>query len=507
MSFPRPLVIPLALLLAGSACTDRAADTSSIYPKKIVAAPEGGGSAPPAFTLSDAESDSSLQTPKIDLTYDERVVQVLTANLDADDANEQVIVVKSAGGDASSGTAASLKLIVADFDNALNGYVRSWETSLGALDERTVRTAAKDVIGNHTLQIVVSGMTKSNQADLSVWKIVSQASGRLSYAPIFTQESDLSVEIAESDRGVGYSEGYSNGASFPIVVFSRVPGSTDVSSIIRDTYRYSFPAQIYVLDRHETVKVEKAVTDRLAALLKSGSPDLLKRYLEGIWYKDDGEGKSDQKILTINTETGEIALYSKNAQEVYNWKYSRRSLFNTLHVYTESALLKSVQPNFTLVLNSPDELSVEITEYSMAEQALNEEWGGKYVRHKEPAAADGGKPQAVSTLLRGEYVSQTGVRVTFAYPSFTWREGSVSEKGGFCVTPIENDGTAKYLLSLKVVADEGLTVTDKFFTLDFTPPPPGTDPADAFTLKPAQTSVYGVLTLKGQPLSFTRQTQ
>ncbi|MBN2353309.1 MAG: pallilysin-related adhesin [Spirochaetales bacterium] len=500
MRIPRPLFTLLPLLLAGFACSGRTAGTNTMYPRRIVPTPEGGGSVLPLITRNEAESDLSLQTPKIGLSYDERVEQVLTTNLDADDTNEQLIVVKGADGEA-----ASLKLVIADFDAAQNRYVRSWDTEIGALDDRTVRIAVKDVMGNHALQIVLSGTTRSNAAVLGVWKIASQASGRLSYAPIFMRESDLSVEIAESDRGVGYSEGYSNGASFPIVVFSRVPGSSDVTSIIRDTYMFSFAAQAYLLQRHETVKVQKAATDRLSDLLQSGSPELLKQYLQGIWYKDDGAGKADQKILTVSTETGEIAFYSKDVQEVYNWKYSRRSLFNTLHIYTESALLKSVQPNITAVLDSPTELSIEITEYSTMEQWLNEEWGGKYVRRTETAAADGGRTRTTSWLLRGEYVSQTGVRAAFEYPSFTWREGVVPAEGGFCVTRVDDGGTARYLLSLKIIADQGLTVTDKFYILELTPPPTGNDPASAFILKPAQTSVYGILALKGQPLVFTRQ--
>ena len=151
------------------------------------------------------------------------------------------------------------------------------------------------------------------------------------------------------------------------------------------------------------------------------------------------------------------------------------------------------------------------------EQWLNEEWGGKYVKLKDQQSAGsertaGDRMRAAASLLQGEYVSQTGVHAAFAYPLFTWKEGAVTETGGFCVTETEDEGAIRYLLSLKVIADQGLTVTDKFFTMDLTPPPPSGSPADgapatAFTLKPAQTTVYGVVNLKGQPLAFTRQAQ
>jgi hypothetical protein len=507
MKFFRPLTALLPLALLAPACTGAPAGTASPYPKKIVAMPEGSESGPPLFNQNDTESESYLQMPKIALAYDETLVQVLTTNLDADEANEQVIVAKTAGRED-----APLKLIVADYDGAQGRYVRSWETAIGALDERTIRVAAKDIIGNHTFQIIASGMTRDNRASLSAFRIVSQASGRLAYAPIFQLESEVSVEVEESDRGVGYSEGYSMGASFPIIVFSRDPASTDVSSIVRDTYGYSWSTLTYVLQRHETIQVEKAATEKLAGLLQSSSPELLTNYIQGIWYKSDEGGKNDEKILAINTEAGEIAFYSKDVQEVYNWKYSRRSLYNTLHIYTESELLKAVQPNITATLDSPTELTISITEYSTMEQWLNEQWGGTYVKLNQAQAAarelsagvQAGRP---SSFLQGEYVSPTGVHLTFADPAFTWKEGGQTETGGYSVSPFKDGETAVYLLSLKFMADQGLVIKDKFFTVDFTPEPKNGSPAQAFTLKPVQTTVYGIVTLKDQPLSFARQSR
>ena len=147
MKITRPLLLLLPLLLAWPGCSGGTGATAAGYPRKIVPLPEGGDSTLSLPNQNDTETESYLQTPKIELAYDEKLVQVLTTNLDADQANEQVIIAKGVGGEA-----APLKLIIADYDDARGGYARSFETEIGALDERTIRIAVKDVIGNHTLQ-------------------------------------------------------------------------------------------------------------------------------------------------------------------------------------------------------------------------------------------------------------------------------------------------------------------------------------------------------------------
>jgi hypothetical protein len=489
-----------------TACSGNTIGTPSGFPRKIIPMPEGGGSTQPLFNQNDTESESYLQMPKIALGFDEKLVQVLTTNLDADEANEQVIVAKGADREG-----APLKIIIADYENAQNGYVRSWESGIGALDEKTIRLAAKDVIGNHTIQIITTGMNRTNQASLSAFKITSPPGARLTYVPIFQLDAEVSVEIEESDRGVGYSEGYSFGASFPIVVFRNDPAAADTSSIIRDTYEYAPALQRYTLQRHETIKVEKAATEQLAGLLQNSSPDLLKKYVQGIWYKADESGKNDEKVMAINPDTGEIAFYNQNSQEVYTWKYSRRSLYNTLHIYAESALLKSVQPNITVVLNSPAELSIEITDYSAMEQWLNVQWGGAWVKRSRTEMtavrqAESGPAQNALLPAAGEYLSQNGVRLTLASPTFFWQEGSHRETGGYSIFMFDSRGKKQYVLSLKTMTEQGLNAIDRFFTMELKGPALKEGaPLQSFTLRPAQTTVYGIVNLKGQPLSFTRQ--
>jgi hypothetical protein len=265
-----------------------------------------------------------------------------------------------------------------------------------------------------------------------------------------------------------------------------------------------------VLQKTEHVKTDAAAASQLSNLLQNSTPELLKKYIKGIWYKADEMGKSDEKILAFDPESEDVSFYSGDVQEVYNWKYSRRSLFNTLQIYTESALLKSVQPNITVVLHSPTELTIAVTEYSTMEQWLNEQWGGTYVKLDKKATegreqAVAGAPRLAGPFFEGEYLSPEGASINFSYPRFSWRNGEKPQEGGFAVVEFLYGDTTQYLLELKVIEDQGLVVTDLFFIIETSDVPKADVPLSSFTLKPARTGVYGIVDMKGQPLQFTRK--
>jgi hypothetical protein len=502
-----PALPLLVVFICAVSCTsDPSGDAA--FPKKIVAMPENGVSTLPLTGQGDSEGESYLQLPKIALVPGEKLVQVLTTNLDPDEANEQVVITKR-----SDGATAPLRMIIADFENAERGYVRRFQTDLGATDDRTVRIDISDIIGNNTLQIVVSGMNAATQATLDAFRPVPSGGGRLIYQPFCRLASEGTIEIDESDSA-GYSGGHRYGTSFPIIIYHSDPSSNVASALVKETFTYNYGVQAYTLRKSEHIQTEISAASRLTSLLQNSTPELLKKYIKGIWYKADELGKSDEKICAFDPEGENVAFYTRDVQEVYQWKYSRRSLFNTLQIYTESALLKSVQPNITVILHSPDELSIAVTEYSTMEQWLNEQWGGRYVKldpaamaAREGSAARAGR---LSTpFFEGEYVSAEGTRINFTYPRFAWQngDGGRPREGGFAVVEFPSHDATTYLLEMKVIEEQGLSITDLFYIIETSDVLKDGAPLSSFTLKPAHTSVYGVVDAKGPPLHFTRKAE
>ncbi|HEQ71289.1 MAG TPA: pallilysin-related adhesin, partial [Spirochaetia bacterium] len=364
----------LVPLLAVACLGDEPARNGNV-PRRIVPLQEGDRHQMTDRAPGEFEGETGQQRPLISLTYNEHLVQLLTINLDTDESNEQILILKDTARDDGV-----LKLVVADYSRIQRRAVRSWETTLAATNERTVRIDVKDIVGDQSLQLILSGMNRDGAVTLDVFKQRPSSYYALSYFPICRIESGGSIEIAETEMAAGYSGGHRYGASFPIIAYRHNPNADSYANLIRDTYQYNRGTLRYELVKTETVETQRAGDPELATLFQSSSPDPFKNYIKGLWHKVDDEVENEEKIVSFNPETEEIVFYMKGAQEVYKWKYSRRSLYNTLNVYTENNLLKSIQPNVTISLHSVNELEVTVTEYSTMEQWLNEQWGGRYVR-------------------------------------------------------------------------------------------------------------------------------
>jgi hypothetical protein len=495
--------IVLLFFLAGS-CIENKDRNEQKFPKKINALMEGNLSSPSVNGAGETDVETYSQQPEVSLKEGEQLIQIFSVNLDQDAVSEQIIIVK----DIQSREGA-VKMIIADFDGSLGRSVRTWETNFGAVNERTIRIDVKDVVGDRSLQIVASGITERGTVFLDVFKPLFFGSSRLTYTPICRLEANGSIDIIENEQSVEFGGGRRFGESFPIVIFRSNPEAGYYSDTIRDTYSYNSSTATYELAHSETMQAEKSGEAQLASLFQSAAPEPYKNYIKGIWYKTDEEGLNEEKLLAFDPTAEEIAFYTKGAQEVYRWKYSRRSLYNTLEVYTENALLKSIQPNITVTLHSPDALSIAITEYSAMDQWLNEQWGGKYTRLNDKQVQEHEKSFDGSRVMKkpflaGEYKTGSGISITFHYPAFQWKDQTKNTQGGFTVIEFPSNNTIEYILSLKVIEDQGLKNIELFYVIKTPDKQKGDTLLTSFTLEPALTTVYGIQELKEQPLTFVR---
>lgn len=497
-----PILILMLCLLAN--CVPQGSPSGAPFPHRIVAMVEGER---PAFSLENAngnELEGVSQKPFIALQYGERLVQVLTTNLDTDEPAEQVIIVGNTRHEASP-----LLLYIADKNSSLDRYEKAWETELAAVNERTIRIDIIDLIGAQSLQIVVSGMNAAGAVTLDVFRPLSPY-GMLSYMPVFRLESEGSIEIVNTDESAGYSGGHRYGASFPIIAYRSNPETEFYSDVIRDTYQYNDASARYELIKTEKIQAESIGESQLDTLFQSTSPEPFKAFIKGLWRKVEEEESGDEKIFAFDPENGEITFYTKGIQEVYRLKFSRRSLYNALTMYTENELLRSIQPNVTAALLSPDELTVAITEYSTMEQWLNDQWGGQYRRLDQSQIQEKQRlGEAVTVFqepyLQGDYVTANGVMVSFASPAIRWQDGAETRAGGFSIARVPDGESRSDLLMIKFIEEQGLKTTDLFYLIETAGIPAASSSVDSFTLKPAAPGVFSIQRLKAEPLSFSRK--
>lgn len=156
-------------------------------------------------------SDTGDARPRIAIDPQDTVLQVLNVNLDQDPDEEQLIAVKKL-----AAVGSPVRLLVVDADPARGTYYyQSWETETDATDGRVFSLSARDIIGDHTLQIVASGMNDAGKLTLDVYRLLPPAQGKgLVYRPVLQVVAD-EVNVEEGERPDSYATDLKPEPAFP----------------------------------------------------------------------------------------------------------------------------------------------------------------------------------------------------------------------------------------------------------------------------------------------------
>ncbi|MBN1524365.1 MAG: pallilysin-related adhesin [Spirochaetales bacterium] len=498
------VIILLALLSSFFTCSE-SGSAAIEYPVKIVMhSNEDQSHLAPLADSTDDDSERLRQRPDITLNANETVIQVQNINLDNDSHEEQVIALKDL-----SDPNSSIRIVIADFDNSRNSYTRSWETDTHAVNLRTFRLNLQDINGDRTLEIVASGINSANDVTLDIYQIVSLYSERLMYFPICQLSSDGTIDLIDnstSDEYEYYTAAPSSGKSVPIVLFRINPETDEYTDTIKETYAYSYGIGRYELVSRNKITQKEVGESQLQVLFQSNSDELFADYIRGIWFRVDEQGAILPEIVSFDPIQKEIVFFSKNVEEIYHWKYSRRSLYNILTIYSENAMLQSIKPNFTISISSLSQLSVVITDNRAGEQWIHDQWGGKYIRSSELTEKLENKLQppkmmGTPTILNGDYSNEENGILSFSYPHFIWKKNNTVKQGGYAILsmPSSEESNAT-VLALKSIEDNGLAIEDSVYMLEYNE----TATEMTITLKPATTNVYRIRESSGAPLIFTR---
>lgn len=214
----------------------------------------------------------AMPRPRIMIDPRDTVLQVINAQLTKGPGEEQVIAVKRMA-DVNS----PVRLIVVDIDPERGTYYfPSWESPTDATDNRIFSLAVRDLLGDHDVEIVASGMNKDGKLTLDVFRrITAPFRGDLAYAPVCQIVAD-DIHILESDRPDSYADDPKNGQSFPIETYIRDPDSQNVMDLLKITYQWSPQDGRYVPGLPEKVP-EKRRHKRSSASSSTTCPRILSR--------------------------------------------------------------------------------------------------------------------------------------------------------------------------------------------------------------------------------------
>ena len=379
-----------------------------------------------------------MLSPKVPIPKEFNLAQVQNLNLNLDQSEEQVLVLKS-----RDNPDAPISIGVVDLDPARNQYVLSWTHPTLATNVRTFSVAAEDVIGDHALEIICVGTNDKGEQTMDVFRKTHAPAGPdLFYSEIFQSEIRGTIEIERHDRSQAYKLGQQNGSSFPIITTTQDPTSNRIGDLMQTTYTWNPAKKEYAQTEVAKLPGKQIDDQRLTDLFAAGS-DAFDSFLSGPWYKvsgSTGDGTGDVSssvasvsaggdrqgftILFFDPVSREVSFYAGDVMEIYDWENSYRTLYNSLVISGYNQLVQYIKAQISIAVSSPDEILL----YSP------DEWAGTYMRltkSMQDSLVHHDQPAFQPPELSGEYLSDSGAKLNFQSDRFSLEDNKGVQTGGF----------------------------------------------------------------------------
>lgn len=406
-------------------------------------------SAGEGIVLAQAESaglsiqgQSEEVSARVELGSEFLFVSATDVNLDIDEPEEQIVVVKR-----RDDSTDRVRLLLADFDTLRNSYRITWEGVTSATNIRTFAVYTTDLVGDHIDEIVAVGTNNDGLQTMDVFRRQQAASdiAALAYRDIFAGSSDGSIEIVEQPRSDAYRTLQSNGVSFPIEVFSQNQATETPLDLLRTTWVWRVPDNRYVESRTTPIPAVQVEEAQLRELY-SAEADEVETFLGGAWFRSSGSGVGEALELAYFDHTErEVVLMRGETQERFEWLNSYKTLYADgpgLWMNLRNTVLRTVRRQLSTTVLGVDSvaISVEGAEY----------WNGVYQRMTpaiEESVAMRYTLREPSVIPTGVFRNENDVELLLDQPFFRFRTRDFDWSGGYNLIQLERP-----VLELKVTA-------------------------------------------------------
>lgn len=487
--------VGLAFAVLVTGCAARGADGSG--PALASAALQA--TVPAAYEALPLEAPDA--EPRAPLQPDETLIRTFTVDLDADDADEQVIAVHVAPATADTSSEPSVKVAVLDFDAAAAAYVRSWEALTQAGATRTFDLTLRDLLGDSRVEIVARGFNAAGERTLDAYRQGPDAGTVVGYVPIIAVTARGTIELVEpepSEREVPRGQ---RGLPVAIVTHTDDPDATDAAAMVRTTYRWDVAAGRYRAAASEQTPGSPAAQERLRELFASDGTAGFETHLSGPWYRLVQPSPSDSlisrmEIIHFEPEQGRITLFDGDVQEIYVWDVSHRLLAARLGIWVHNELVPSIERTINVEAMTADEIRV------VMKGDDDHYFDGNYRKLDDDGRtrlADSGlvRPGLVELNLAGLYRDGTGQEIDFEPPHFTWQSANERVSGTYTAYSV-----GQLVIVFKVMSTAGVTRELRTFTADYRERRRGEQMLRSLVLRPARLAITGVTGIGAAALHF-----
>ncbi len=440
--------------------------------------------------------------PGIEVGAGRNLIDTFRFNLDADEGDEQILVVKE-----TDRADAPIVIVVIDYDAQTRAWKRLWEGPTDVTQIKTIQVSTKDLIGDHNVDIVVEGINDAGQRIMNVfWRTLSGQD--VTYAPIASIAAD-SIEIAETDRPDSYKLGQSNAEAFDLVAFRPDPESPNLTDQLRETWEWKFRSTRYEIARVERVPGAQIEQKYISSVL-DGNPATFEKFLSGVWYKDPLPEDDEQEIQYIIFDPAGKALHfhTSSLLETYSWDDGHLTRLG-LFIGGRNTSVRTIKRMTDVELRGMDRISVRVMQTLYIKADPSARWNGVYQRVGPTMTAANAKPSPLTLVdaaaLSGAYASDAAAVYEFAYPSWSRVEGPSSERGSYAAYRLKKD----VVLELASVDADGRLVSRKTFLVKPGDAKSTAEGADllrlpSLVLVPARMTLDGLELLESLPVKLRK---
>jgi len=474
--------------------------TRSVVPVIVPRAPGESARAAPAPAVTDPSITPALPQPRITIDPRDTVLQVITANLKPSPGEEQVIAIKRL-----SEVDSPVRLVAVDLDPERGMYYfQSWESPTNATDNRVFSLAARDLIGDHDVQLVASGMSKDGKLTLDVFRRTPAARGNeLVYKPVCQIVAD-DIRVQDVDRPDSYAGDPKDGPSATIDAYLHDPDSQDVTDLVKISYQWKASENRFVPGVPEKVQAGQGGQEHLTKLFNNTGSDAFEDFLTGSWLvaPDDpshaGKDSRYPSIISFDPRGRKIGLYYGDTQEIYQWRDSLRTLYNRIYLIGENDTVPQISRTFYVTALTPTSVSISIQGNDTQDQpSIGYTRIGEDLQVKLLARASAPQP-APSVSLAGIYSGSNGLSVDFHNPQLTWKSGGTRKTAVYVIFALHG----RDILSARFTARDGTVEEDRSWLIDFKEKKDPASIVRTLLLSPVQLTVKGYQDTAGDTLSL-----
>ena len=440
-------------------------------------------------------------TASIPLESNETLLDLYSFNLDYDDEEEQVLVVRDS--DDATGV---VKVVLADYSPFTRKWTRAWKGSTLVTKNKTFQVSVNDLIGDHNLNIVCTGMDDANNQTMTVyWK--SQDADRdqeAAYVKILEQAGSA-VLVEGGERPDSYKLGQSNAESWPVSVWKEDPVSGNYLDQIKETWHWSFADEAYVLVGAESIPGASIARQKAESIL-DGTAETFKAFLDGTWYKESIDPLSSSALFITFQSRDEAVLFSgEGLTEVYSWENSNPTRYG-LYIASRNQSVRNLRRLMDIELASADSVSVRVFQDYRIKADISGKWDGRYRRLTPDIAASFRRAPAMARNARsdigGLYESEDGTTLSLIGSEYILKGPDGEERGAFSIYELQG----KVVLDMRrVVEGDGESVRRSWIATAAEARGSDGQPTQTLTLQEATIGILGIEPSQSPPLSFKKR--